>query len=549
MNIIKFGLMSLLCVTSSAVHAASALYFPSDYSPSSGAPEEVSQVSNFAPICNDPSDIYEPRLPGLDRVRGFSNALTCPENSVTGRLGTQPDYVFLIDDTANLSDYLKQQLRQKNALQSLDGREVVRPTVIRFSGRDGGEMSILVVGEMAHRSLANSTSWLTALNQRFGEDAVVAGGSQSEDIGEDDIWVAYHGSFFNKRMQVLRDVSPEKINDYFQRKWQQAAPAGGGSTSSGSCQSSAPSMTPTYPGGPSRLMNDYMRQCLSEGVPLPPTWDPTSASNGWTRKGALESRFTAAAIDVNDVQRPDAEVWYAESTTPAGICIALPRMTAGGNIRRDVGALGIICQSNVNGKACFWDNVRRPTPECSSGQADTRARRRGETKIADAAINGLDPVNMRDGYNLQENCTECHRGDNVFLVQEGSMLDFNRSSDMPSAQTAHRGRRYIPLSGTPSSRLWANPRLTLNANERSTMSGCTGCHSMPAVSKQYCQVVLEGVLGSSMPPDNPRTPINETTDLTNANSAYRDEILLLANKCCAEGVNLKNLATQGRCLP
>ena len=528
----------------SAQAAAVILYFPSNYSASAGAPANVTQVVDFPPICQDGSDIYEMRLPGLDAVRGFSEGAVCQINTVQGRFNSQADYVFLVDDTAELSDYLKTQMRQKNVLQTVNGREVIRPTVINFesSGERQG-FKVLTVGEVAYQSAGNQAAWLTALNQRFSQNEMVAGG-QASSGADDDIWIAYHGSFYNKRLELIEDVSLEKIAQYFQSKWDEMTQqfGTGGTPSPGQPPGTAPPTSPTPtmpPPTPGRAMNDYMRMCNSEGVPIPPPWNPTSGTNQWQRQGVQSTLFISQTFTT--------EVWKYQSTNPAGICLALPRMENGSDINQNIELLGIICQSEASGKACFWDNVERPTPEVSSGQPETTAaeaavrRPGGRARITGAATRDMDPINMSDGYNLTENCTACHRGDNVYLIHPGTTID--------AGDTDHNGSRYAPISGQPASPAWRNPTLTLSTAESSTLSGCSngGCHAMPGLSFDFCGL-LNSAIGNTMPQGRP----------ANWRTTHAPEVRLLANRCCDLGqrnddgdmeyFNIKQYANAGACL-
>jgi hypothetical protein len=131
-----------------------------------------------------------------------------------------------------------------------------------------------------------------------------------------------------------------------------------------------------------------------------------------------------------------------------GACIALPRGTGlPGTL------LGIICQSATTGQACFWDNKRADDPnQRPVGWANLRL------SIADLA----------DGSNLQDNCTNCHRGNNVFLIPPDDQtwakllrgpLDGPRTGTFitkveASSDKDQMGRpRYIPIAKLG----WTNP--------------------------------------------------------------------------------------------
>lgn len=497
-----FGI--ILFLLSCAVQATTVFYFPANYS-GTGSPANVTGQAAFSPICDAAGGTSRVRLAGLDMVRGFAGTATCPATTTSNRFSSQPEYVFLIDDTTELSDYLKTQMRQKNALQTIAGREVIKPAVLNFPSdatRQG--FKILVVGEVAYTSARiNEAGWYAAVNARFAAEQTIAGGA-----GTNDIWFAYHGMYFDRAGNQIEEVSIEKIAEFVQKQLQDL----GAALSSIPVPTAAPSL-PAPPPLPSRPLNDYMRQCHNELVPLPPVWNPTSGTSRWQRRGTVPNPFAAPGL-------ARVEVWTFSSTSPEGICFALPRMAAGGNINTGIEALGIICQSKQSGKACFWDNVQRPAGAPGSGQTDETVRRPiNRPKITGAATRNLDPVNMSDGYNLEENCTMCHRGSNVFLVQDGTPLDTH--SEMPNA-------RYQPVSGTPASPTWANPVSSIHPliEAASPDSQCTSCHDLdneiPELTGAFCNTVLRCSIGVNMPPGSP----------SGWASGYADEVMALSLLCC-----------------
>ena len=81
--------------------------------------------------------------------------------------------------------------------------------------------------------------------------------------------------------------------------------------------------------------------------------------------------------------------------------------------------MGVFCQSSTTGKACFWDSKDRVTGAAIQGPLDTP----------------MVIANLRNGDTLVENCTDCHRGENVFLVHPGTPLAFGASAVSPSWYT------------------------------------------------------------------------------------------------------------------
>jgi hypothetical protein len=129
----------------------------------------------------------------------------------------------------------------------------------------------------------------------------------------------------------------------------------------------------------------YMGDCDRAGVPVPPDFATTGSL--WTHQGNL----TTNMLSPGDA----AQVWTWAQSSRRGACVALPRGTgAPGN-----GLAGIICQGAASGNACFWDNIDRTT-----GAPIPWA---GATLVI---------KELQDGTILAENCTNCHKGNNVYLL-------------------------------------------------------------------------------------------------------------------------------------
>jgi hypothetical protein len=207
---------------------------------------------------------------------------------------------------------------------------------------------------------------------------------------------------------------------------------------------------------------DYMAYCRRQRVPIPPDW--AESGTAWVLQGNLRTG--------TNLLQPgqDAFVWTYTDPVRRGACIALPRGGAG--------QAGMICQSATTGNACFWDNKLR-----DDGPNAPILDWRGGTQLIISQL--------QDGSNLQENCTGCHRGNNVFLISPddptwtqvlsgplstspGSTFTtkLERSSDM---QGDHA--RYIPVTYPASRPNWINPYQT---------GGCAGaCHEIPPVEPGF----------------------------------------------------------------
>lgn len=188
---------------------------------------------------------------------------------------------------------------------------------------------------------------------------------------------------------------------------------------------------------------DYTARCRADSVPIPPAWSQ-AAPGSWRYQGLLDNELILAAADTH--------LWTWSDPHRRGGCILLPR---GG------GAAGLICQSATTGKACFWDNLDRTTGARIHWASQT-----------------LDLNNMQDGDVLAENCTQCHRGNNVFLISPDNNTwkkVIKQSQSVANAGANFTTRientavaRYLPVSSQPG---WTNP----------SAAQCIGCHERPSV--------------------------------------------------------------------
>lgn len=146
----------------------------------------------------------------------------------------------------------------------------------------------------------------------------------------------------------------------------------------------------------------YKETCRNALVPIPPDWNPDA--NEWKKKSTPPT-----PIFIGE-ESTTATVWYYESTDPVGTCIALPRADSNGVIT----SLGVICQGYDKSKACFWDNTRDIQPN------------------AKVAI-------LSDGFNagpdldggIGGKCTDCHRGENAYIIHPGSSLNLAEDPGLP----------------------------------------------------------------------------------------------------------------------
>jgi hypothetical protein len=267
----------------------------------------------------------------------------------------------------------------------------------------------------------------------------------TETTGRDAF--AYHGMVIEDG-EIVEDPSEELLQELF-------GTAGEGEEEVGTRAPASLSATA------------YAAKCKQEGVPLPPPF----TSGDWKKAG----RLPANRIFASKLPRADVLAYRPVdgSKKPLGLCVALPRGDEAGSVE----LLGVICQSKSTGKACFWDNVDR-----------TAVPKLPPARVTGASLKEVDIDLFADGALLGENCTDCHRGDNVFVIHEDS---FMARAPMDAAARDPDTMPYTPIgqAGT-----WINP---MHANPP---GNCTSCHSLPQFSKKYCTTVLLKSLGETMPP-------------------------------------------------
>ncbi len=199
-------------------------------------------------------------------------------------------------------------------------------------------------------------------------------------------------------------------------------------------------------------------------MPLPPVWGDSK----WVNQGSL-SKDKGEIVAFDDL--PTADVWVSKS--PQGTCFALARKDGKGEIQR----LDQICQSQKNGKACFWDN---------SSPKD------GETP--QRVVDGLDPANVAGADKMKMNCTKCHRGDNAFIIHPGTPLQLGPDNPCEKADpTSKLGRtdpdkRFEPIGRKPDPKVSGDPDDQAGyENPSDDYAGlgdgpCSACHGIPKLS-------------------------------------------------------------------
>jgi hypothetical protein len=279
----------------------------------------------------------------------------------------------------------------------------------------------------------------------------------------DAIAYLFHGEFYNANGEKIAKPSPEAIKAFRDAKPRARAVAN------------------------PRNQAKYCADCLAAGVPEP----PALGSGKWESKGTVDKKFTSE--DVKDIM-------VYESTSPPGVCVALPRGDGA-----DIALLGVICQSKESGKACFWDNI-----DSDSGN-----------RITESDVKDFDVAKFQNGDQLEEDCTECHRGDNVYLVHD----------ELDQIPSRDPGKRYAPMptGAHTNGDFWSNPgrKRKNDPGDKNLMraDGCGMCHTMPAMSQGYCDNVLSPAISRGvMPPSG-------LLDDTDRDSLTCRDVCLLHYEC------------------
>lgn len=212
--------------------------------------------------------------------------------------------------------------------------------------------------------------------------------------------------------------------------------------------------------------SQYIASCRAEGVPIPPDWPDAR----WISQGPLAFVFISRSYT--------AEVHAYKDPAVPGVCYALPRRDSSGSIQ----LLGIICQSDTTGKACFWDN----------------------RTIDDTPLTGVNLTlnidSIGNGSTLGEICTECHRGYNVFNIHPGTALDLSRPTAVGGPYDTDPAVRFTPIAQGH----WSNPGPLVLPAPSPGQRSCTACHELPETAgSSYCASVLENAARFTMPPFGP----------------------------------------------
>ena len=245
----------------------------------------------------------------------------------------------------------------------------------------------------------------------------------------------------------------------------------------------------------------YINECIANGVPIPPSigiMDP-AGTNGWRSLGFIPQ-------NEQFIVGTPAEVRVYGSTSPEGMCVALPRYT---DASRTMVALdGVICLGRISSNVCFWDNQMNGKGfNFPSGTVIPIG-------VPDLATNPAGQY-QSGGFELNNGsggvCTDCHAGQNPYIIHPNADLggglvmgDLNQPPlNLPTFSTS----RYDPLvpASWPQNQLSHSPALVPGV--------CSGCHNaggsggaFPHLSTElpsYCNTVLAQAIAKTMPPSSP----------------------------------------------
>lgn len=247
----------------------------------------------------------------------------------------------------------------------------------------------------------------------------------------------------------------------------------------------------------------YIDECKAAGVPIPPPigkLDPAGLT-GWKSQGFIpgSQQFIVGT---------PAEVRTFKSSSPVGMCIALPRYS---NASKTTVTLdGVICLGQASSKVCFWDN------QMNGVDFDFASGALIPIGVPDLSINPAGQY-QAGGFELEGGsggvCTDCHAGQNPYIIHPrvdlGGGLLMEQLNQPPQNLPTFSASRYDPL--VPAS--W--PQNQLSHSPALVPAVCAECHvaggvagAFPQLSTDlfdYCRNIniLAKAIANTMPPSAP----------------------------------------------
>lgn len=264
------------------------------------------------------------------------------------------------------------------------------------------------------------------------------------------------------------------------------------------------------PGGPIVFLKTtnsgqpYIDECSANQVPIPPSigvLDDANALTGWKRLGFIP-------LPQFIVNTP-AQVRVYHSTSPEGMCVALPRYTDAS--LTEVMLDGVICLSQVTSKVCFWDN-----------QMMGSGFNFGANDVIPIGVPSMVGGRYQAGgaeieFGSGGVCTDCHAGENPYIVHPnadlgGGVLMGDLGVFGPD-DLHFAPNRYDPIVGGT----W--PQNDKSMTAAYVPAQCRACHvqgdagRFPHLSTDYnggyCTNVLFKAIEATMPPGAPGTLKND----------------------------------------
>lgn len=209
----------------------------------------------------------------------------------------------------------------------------------------------------------------------------------------------------------------------------------------------------------------YIDECRANRVPIPPAINvmDTAGVAGWRIEGEIPTNRQF-------IENTPAEVRVF--TSADGMCIALPRYTDGSKTR--VMLDGVVCQSSVTSKVCFWDN------QMNTSVFEFGATERIPIGVPDLTVNAMGRYQAGGNELLMGGggvCTGCHAGENAYIVHPEVILrpatpttpEFVWQS-MAGIYPMFPPQRYDPI--VPAA--W--PQNALSMSPTLVPGDCIGCH-------------------------------------------------------------------------
>jgi hypothetical protein len=242
----------------------------------------------------------------------------------------------------------------------------------------------------------------------------------------------------------------------------------------------------------------YLNECAAAGVPIPPPigrLDPAGLT-GWKSQGFIPQTMQF-------IVGTPAEVRTFKSTTPPGMCIALPRYRDSALATVDLD--GVICLGQTTSKSCFWDN------QMNGAGFSFASGTQIPIGVPDLTINAAGQY-QAGGFELLGGsggvCTDCHAGQNPYIVHPladlGGGVLMGSLGGPPQNLPTFSVSRYDPLVAA------AWPQNQLSQSPTYVPAVCKGCHvaggqggAFPHLSTElpsYCNTILAQAISKTMPP-------------------------------------------------